>query len=408
MGKTVIQRAFDSGKGILRLAPAWVPREFCVPGRRIKLHPDDYYALGGRRGGIDERWLSSATPADNGPETGEYEGLSFGVYEEGGRAERFLLRDAVEELKGDLIGDRIWGEYGKWPMFSKFFDNQGPLPHHIHHREEHAAQVGQMSKPEAYYFPRQLNSHAGDFPYTFFGINPGTAPEEVKKTLADFNKGDNGITNLSRAYRLVLGTGWNVPPGVLHAPGSLCTYEPQAASDVFAMYQSLVNNQVIDESLLWKNTPAERVGDLDYMMELIDWERNVDPDFFEHNFMAPVPAAPEAEMEGYEENWICYKSDAFSAKELRVMPARSVVIRDAAAYGLCVIQGHGRLEEWALESPTLIRFGALTNDEYFVGEGAATAGVRVTNESGCEELVMLKHFGPGNPDLADRRVNSHV
>ena len=113
-------------------------------------------------------------------------------------------------------------------------------------------------------------------------------------------------------------------------------------------------------------------------------------------------------MVGYEENWICYKSDAFSAKELRVMPARSVVIRDAAAYGLCVIQGHGRLEEWALESPTLIRFGGLTNDEYFVGEGAATAGVRVTNESGCEELVMLKHFGPGNPDLADRRVNSHV
>lgn len=62
-------------------------------------------------------------------------------------------------------------------MFSKFFDNQGPLPHHIHHREEHAAQVGQMSKPEAYYFPRRLNSHAGDFPYTFFGINPGTALE---------------------------------------------------------------------------------------------------------------------------------------------------------------------------------------------------------------------------------------
>ena len=47
--------------------------------------------------------------------------------------------------------------------------------------------------------------------FVSFGINPGTAPEEVKKALADFNKGDNGITNLSRAYRLVLGTGWNVP-----------------------------------------------------------------------------------------------------------------------------------------------------------------------------------------------------
>ena len=47
--------AIEHGRGILRLAPNWVPRSFCVPGRRIKLHPDDYYALGGNRGGIDER-----------------------------------------------------------------------------------------------------------------------------------------------------------------------------------------------------------------------------------------------------------------------------------------------------------------------------------------------------------------
>ncbi len=55
---SVARQALDQGKGILRLAPTWVPRSFCVPGRRIKLHPDDYYILGGQRGGIDERWLS--------------------------------------------------------------------------------------------------------------------------------------------------------------------------------------------------------------------------------------------------------------------------------------------------------------------------------------------------------------
>lgn len=67
--------ALEQGKGILRLAPAWVPRSFCVPGRRIKLHPDDYYVLGGIRGGIDERWFSSTTPAKNGPLTGVNEGI---------------------------------------------------------------------------------------------------------------------------------------------------------------------------------------------------------------------------------------------------------------------------------------------------------------------------------------------
>ena len=51
--KGIAQKALEQGKGILRLAPTWVPRSFCVPGRRIKLHPDDYYVLGGVRGGID-------------------------------------------------------------------------------------------------------------------------------------------------------------------------------------------------------------------------------------------------------------------------------------------------------------------------------------------------------------------
>jgi len=54
---TLASRALEQGKGILRFAPTWVPRSFCVPGRRIKLHPDDYYVLGGERGGIDERWF---------------------------------------------------------------------------------------------------------------------------------------------------------------------------------------------------------------------------------------------------------------------------------------------------------------------------------------------------------------
>ena len=104
-------KALEQGKGILRLAPTWVPRSFCVPGRRIKLHPDDYYVLGGVRGGIDERWLSSTTPAKNGPLTGENEGLSAVVYSEGGKEEQILLIDVIEELKGEIIGDRLWNEY---------------------------------------------------------------------------------------------------------------------------------------------------------------------------------------------------------------------------------------------------------------------------------------------------------
>ena len=398
---SIAKKALEQGQGVLRLSPTWVPRSFCVPGRRIKLHPDDYYVLGGQRGGIDERWLSSTTPAKNGPLTGENEGLSGVVFDDGNNEVQILLKDAINELKGELIGERLWNEHQSWPMYSKFFDNMGPLPHHIHHNDEHAALIGQMGKPEAYYFPPQLNNHGGDFPYTFFGIAPGTTKEEIRECLVNFTKGDNKITNYSQAFRLEPGTGWDVPPGMLHAPGSLCTYEPQKASDVFAMYQSLVNEAIIPEELLWNGTPADRMGDYDQLMEVIDWELNTNPNILETRFMKPKPVRPanETQEEGYNENWVCYRSEAFSAKELTIFPGKTVTIKDNAAYGLIMMQGHGKMGVWDIETPALIRYGQLTNDEFFVSEKAAVEGVQITNTSKTDPIVMLKHFGPGNPDL---------
>jgi hypothetical protein len=47
----------------------------------------------------------------------------------------------------------------------------------------------------------------------------------------------------------------------------------------------------------------------------------------------------------------------------------------------------------------LIRYGQLTNDEFFITEKAAREGVKITNASTTDPIVMLKHFGPENPDL---------
>ncbi len=399
--RSITEKSLEQGGGILRLAPNWVPRSFCVPGRRIKLHPADYYAYGGERGGIDERWFSSTTPADNGPKTSPNEGLSFIVFEDGSKVEKVTLRDAIDELKGQIIGERIWNAHKRWPMYSKLFDNKGALPHHVHQRDQHAKLVGMLGKPESYFYPVQNNNYGADYPYTFFGLKPGTTKDELRQCLLNFTKGDNRITDLSSAYRLEPGTGWDVPAGILHAPGSLCTYEPQKASDVFAMYQSLTGDAIIPEELLWKNTPKEKVGNVDYLIEVLDWEANVDAAFSAHHFMRPKPVRPVAEMEaqGCVDNWITYKSPEYSAKELTVLPGRTVTITDAAAYGMILLQGHGTMGAWEIDSPALIRFGQLTSDEFFVTESAARKGVRITNPSKTDPMVMLKHFGPGNPDL---------
>ena len=391
---SISKQLLKEGRGILRLAPTWVPRAFCIPGKRIKLHPDDYYVLGLERGGIDERWFSSTTHAENGPATPDDEGLSYVVSADG--KTRVLLRDMVDELKGEIIGEALWQKYRKWPMFSKFFDNKGPLPHHIHHRAQHAARVGADGKPEMYFFPAQCNNHGGTFPFTFFGLNPDVQKEEVKQCLENFTKGDNKLLDLSQAYKITLDTGWDVPPGVLHAPASLCTYEPQFASDVYAMYQSvLYGGECVSEELLWKNCPEEEKGNFDYLMEVIDWEANVDPDFKKNRFMAPVVITSD---DRHTEEWICYKCDTVCAKRLTVQPGAEVVIKDEAAYGMILLQGRGTMGAWELETPTLIRYGELTHDEFFVTEAAATEGVRIVNTSKTEPLVMLKHFAE-NPEL---------
>ena len=54
---------------------------------------------------------------------------------------------------------------------------------------------------------------------------------------------------------------------------------------------------------------------------------------------------------------------------------------------------------WDIDTPAIIRYGQLTMDEFFITEDAARAGVVISNPSKTDPIVMLKHFGPGNPDM---------
>ena len=387
-----VRKTLEAGEGLLRLAPTWVPRSFLMPGRRIKLAPQDVYALGAHRGGIDERWFASTTAAANEGAPPD-EGLSYVVHN-GKRV--FTLREAVALEGAKLVGKPIWDRYQRWPVYSKFFDNLGPIPHHMHQSDAQAAKVGQQGKPESYYFPPQLNPLGNNFPYTFFGLEPGTTKQDLRRCLERWNEGDNGILNYSKAYRLQPGTGWLVPPCVLHAPGSLVTYEPQWGSDVFAMYQSLVEGRPVPWSLLVKDMPLEKHHDLDYLVEQLDWEANVNPRFKESHHLEPIPVADSA-SEGYVDRWIVYGKvngkELFSAKELTIDPGAKVTVKDNGAYGLITVQGSGRVGKLALQTPAMIRFGALTEDEVFVTHDAARQGV-VFENTGSEPLVTLRYFGP--------------
>ena len=392
----LLRDVLGAGEGVVRLAPCWVPRSFLMPGGRLKLDPRDLYALGAHRGGIDERWFASTTKAMNGDGTLDDEGLSYIAID----GQRVLLKEAIETLGDEFLGADVMRAQGGWNVLCKFFDNLGPIPHHMHQSEEDARKVGQHGKPEAYYFPRQYNLTENSFPYTFLGLEPGTTKDDVRRCLERWNEGDNGILFHSKAYKLKTGTGWQLDPGILHAPGSLVTYEPQVNSDVGAIFQSMVEGRPMPWDLLVKDVPPERHHDLDYIVGMLDWEANVDPEFVKHRLFHPRPVKPEDEMAdaGYSEKWIVYSTGYYAAKELTVFPGRSVTIRDAAAYGAILVEGHASVGKLEVETPSVIRYGQMTQDEFFVTAAAANRGLTVTNRSDKEDLVMLKHFGPGNPD----------
>jgi hypothetical protein len=399
-----LDKALDAGGGLLRLAPTWVPRSFLHPGKRIKLAPTDWYALGVHRGGIDERWFASTTEAANEGRARD-EGLSYCFFE----GQRFLLQDAIEEAGPRMIGQTMWEQYRRWPIYSKFFDNMGPIPHHMHQNNADAKLTGQEGKPECYYYPPQLNAADNKFDYTFIGLSPGTTKDQVRRCLQDWDKGDNGILDLSCAYRLKPGTGWLMPAGVLHAPGSLCTYEPQWGSDVFGVYQSLVEGREVPWDLLVKDVPQDKHQDLDFIIEQLDWEKNVDPHFKTNYYLEPI-VDPARSGDGYTDRWITYGTfdgkQLFSAKELTVEPGAKCVLKDPGASGWITVQGMGRMGALQLQTPVMIHFGEEPFDELFITHEAAAAGVEIEN-TGCEPLVGLRYFGPDVhrdlPQVADQR-----
>src|SRR4029077_18228450 len=128
--RSLVDAALQESGGLLRLAPCWVPRSFLQPRRRLKLHPDDLYAYGLNRGGIDERWFASTTIAANENRTPD-EGLSYCVLGD----HRFTLANVVQQFRAQIVGETIWSKYRRWPVYSKFFDNNAPTPQNIPHSQ---------------------------------------------------------------------------------------------------------------------------------------------------------------------------------------------------------------------------------------------------------------------------------
>jgi len=383
----LLDQALAERAGVVRLQPTWVARDLLPPGRRLGLPGEEYDV--GARGFICERWLGSTTKADNAIDV-PGEGISNLVLEGG---ERLSLLEAVQADPVAIMGAQYAAIHSGLGRLAKVFDYNGRLPLHLHQREEHAALVGRHSKDEAYYFPEGFD--LGPHPETFLGVHPWISDSKsydvLLPYLLDWNSA--GILRHSRAYQQVAGEGFHVPSGVLHAPGTAVTIELQEDSDVFAMLQALNDGRIISKELLWKDVRAEdrELYGERFILELIDWEQNADPYFYE-NHHTPPKLIESSGQPGGEEYWIFYNTAKFSGKKLVVRPRQRYQSTESGVYSLFVLSGQGSY------GGVEVKGGAPGLDELLVTYERAINGVDVIND-GDENLVVIKFFGPDiNPD----------
>jgi hypothetical protein len=364
--------------GILRMKPTYVAR-------------DNYPGLGrlgikkfkvGVRGWLCERWIASSVLADNVHKVPD-EGLSYVNLSK--IKAKMSFTEALELDPGRMLGDAYAKQHdNRFGALTKILDIGLPIGWHIHARKEDAKKYWNMNpKEEAYYFLDTPNR--GPLPYSHLGVHTWVTADDVLLIVKRWN--DDKTLDLSPAYRLNIGEGFHVFPGIPHAPGTALTLEIQEESDVFNMLQAVVNGILLPKTMV-RGSSASSVPDEETVMRLIDWEKSTDPEFYRKYHTVPEALGEPKENEPIE-RWIYNpnRSWKFSGKELKVPPGKSFESKENGAYALLAWKGRGRAEDLTVKA------GNDLMDELFLSYEAATEK-HVIENVGKEELVLYKLFGP--------------
>jgi hypothetical protein len=254
-------------------------------------------------------------------------------------------------------------------------------------------------------------------------VDPAFGDAQILAYLRQYFKGDNRLTDLGNTINLLPGTGWFMPPCTLHAPGSLVTYELQAASDVTCIPESRVNDMVMPPDLMDRDIPVKIDGRgfeavSEYILSMIRCGNSGNSDNFRKEYFRPPVQVSNGE-EG-SQSWVIYRTgrasssenpDLYSAKKTVVAPNRAMELEEQAAFGAVVLSGHGAVEvdgrqALPIESASMFPTrDSLGGDEFFVAAGTR---VRFTCAS-IEELHMYQHFPSGaNPETRTLKIPENL
>lgn len=378
-----------SNKGILPLRPAMVAKDFLLPGKRLSL-PDEKMYDCGKRGKICERWLCSVTDHDSLYDVKD-DGQSFLEME----GEPLTVRDAIEAYP-EIIGLEYHKKHKSLDRLIKLFDYGDRLPFHIHQMQKDLNTQGKTSKDEAYHF---LDAAPGPHPETFIGVHPSLVRHNLQyeaflPILKEWKGSDNEVLRFSQAYQDVPGEGFFLKSGILHAPGSVLTFELQESSDVAGIFQPLIDGKYpIDKHSLLKDVAKEeqeKWGPEMAALRQVDWEANIDPDFYDKYHLFPRKCLDTVQDDLYE-TWIFYGTRKFSGKRLILPPGRTFHTKEAGVHNLFIWKGRGMVGEKEIVAKKVDLVSC--QDELLVCHDRAVAGYDIRN-TGSEPMWIYKIFGP--------------
>ena len=106
----------------------------------------------------------------------------------------------------------------------------------------------------------------------------------------------------------------------------------------------------ISKERLYKDVKEEdrRAKGERVILEMINWEVNGDPYFYENRHTPPF-LIEETRQEGGEEYWVFYNTTRFSGKKLVVHPGGTFHFRDNGVYDILVWAGQGEYGGFEVE-----------------------------------------------------------
>lgn len=377
----IIRQELNRTGGVLRLRPAYARRLYRDGGR-----------LGGRgtKPGatwirreklyVPERWIASTSVAVN-PFPRAKEGLSV-VNIPGAE---FTLRDALAACPDLLLGAEYAAAHdNEFRVLAKILDGYEPIPFHVHasdsdsdsdlKRHPRWFKGHRFGKTEAYYF---LEAPKGAYPYTHVGLHEGV---NAKHLLAAIWKGRDFVIDLSPVFHQRYATGFFMPAGLPHSPGTALTLEIQQPSDVCTLLEKRPVFGVDDF------TPHQQhpgIPNLERALQLIDFKEATRRDVIEKHQITPELIRRN---KGAEEHWIYPPrfTAEFSGKRLRIASGRSFECRERGPYAVFVWRGQGRV--------TRHEFRARRGQDEFLVSNALALSAHRYESTGDGPLELFKIF----------------